>query len=50
MQQLVSEFQNTLNTLDGVITSRLIQMALEAVRQMIGQTSIMDNAALIKQI
>ncbi|MGE2624318.1 FliH/SctL family protein, partial [Escherichia coli] len=38
MQQLVSEFQNTLDALDSVIASRLMQMALEAARQVIGQT------------
>ncbi|CAH3465179.1 Flagellar assembly protein FliH [Citrobacter freundii] len=48
MQQLVSEFQNTLDALDSVIASRLMQMALEAARQVIGQTPIVDNAALIK--
>lgn len=47
MQQLVSEFQNTLDALDSVIASRLMQMALEAARQVIGQTPIVDNAALI---
>lgn len=50
MQQLVSEFQNTLDTLDSVIASRLMQMALEAARQVIGQTPCVDNSALIKQI
>lgn len=50
MQQLVSEFQNTLDALDSVIASRLMQMALEAARQVIGQTPVVDNAALIKQI
>lgn len=50
MQQLVSEFQTTLDALDSVIASRLMQMALEAARQVIGQTPTVDNAALIKQI
>ncbi|QMI05559.1 flagellar assembly protein FliH [Citrobacter sp. RHB25-C09] len=50
MQQLVSEFQNTLDALDSVIASRLMQMALEAARQVIGQTPVVDNSALIKQI
>lgn len=50
MQQLVSEFQTTLDALDSVIASRLMQMALEAARQVIGQTPTMDNSALIKQI
>ncbi|MFW0765563.1 flagellar assembly protein FliH [Trabulsiella odontotermitis] len=50
MQQLVSEFQHTLDALDSVIASRLMQMALEAARQVIGQTPTVDNSALIKQI
>jgi flagellar assembly protein FliH len=50
MQQLVSEFQHTLDALDSVIASRLMQMALEAARQVIGQTPVVDNTALIKQI
>ncbi|EFK7884423.1 flagellar assembly protein FliH [Escherichia coli] len=49
-QQLVSEFQTTLDALDSVIASRLMQMALEAARQVIGQTPTVDNSALIKQI
>lgn len=50
MQQLVSEFQYTLDALDSVIASRLMQMALEAARQVIGEVKGIDNNALIKQI
>lgn len=50
MQQLVSEFQYTLDALDSVIASRLMQMALEAARQVIGQPPSVDSTALIKQI
>lgn len=50
MQQLVSEFQYTLDALDSVIASRLMQMALEAARQVIGQAPAIDSNALIKQI
>lgn len=50
MQQLASEFQHTLDTLDSVIASRLVQMALEAARQIVGQVPVTDNSALIKQI
>ncbi|WP_421550202.1 flagellar assembly protein FliH [Kluyvera intermedia] len=50
MQQLASEFQHTLDTLDSVIASRLVQMALEAARQIVGQVTGVDNSALIKQI
>jgi len=49
MQQLVSEFQHTLDALDSVIASRLMQMALEAARQVIGHVQV-DNNHLIKQI
>lgn len=50
MQQLVSEFQNTLDALDSVIASRLTQMALTAARQIIGEMPVVDNHGLIKQI
>lgn len=50
MQQLASEFQHALDTLDSVIASRLMQMALEAARQIVGQVPVVDNTALIKQI
>lgn len=50
MQQLVSEFQYTLDALDSVIASRLMQMALEAARQVLGHAPVVDNSALIKQI
>lgn len=49
-QQLVSELQTTLNTLGSVIASRLMQMTLEAARQIIGQMPTVDDSALIKQI
>lgn len=49
MQQLVSEFQTTLDALDSVIASRLMQMALEAA-PVIGRAPTVDNSALIKQI
>lgn len=50
MQQLVSEFQYTLDALDSVIASRLVQMALEAARLVIGQAPAVDNSALTKQV
>ncbi|WP_058911198.1 flagellar assembly protein FliH [Entomohabitans teleogrylli] len=50
MQQLVNEFQHTLEALDSVIVSRLTQMALEAARQVIGESSHIDNRALVKHI
>lgn len=50
MQQLANEFQLSLDALDSVIASRLMQMALEAARQIIGQMPSVDSTALIKQI
>ncbi len=50
MQQLVTEFHHTLEALDSVIASRLMRLALEAARQVIGHTPPVDNSSLIKQI
>ncbi|WP_348226312.1 FliH/SctL family protein, partial [Salmonella enterica] len=50
MQQLVSELQTTLDALESVIASRLMQLALEAARQVIGQTPAVDISALLKQL
>lgn len=49
-QQLVNDFQRSLDALDGVIVTRIMQLALEVARQIIGQAPTVDNAALIKQI
>ncbi len=50
MQQLVTEFQHTLEALDSVISARLMQLALEAARQVIGQATAVDGSALLRQI
>ncbi|MFV9668145.1 flagellar assembly protein FliH [Pantoea sp. ARC607] len=50
MQQLVTEFQNTLESLDSVIAARLMQLALEAARSVIGQATAVDGTALLRQI
>ncbi len=50
MQQLVAEFQHTLEALDSVIVSRLMQLALEAARQVLGQAPHVDGTALLRQI
>ena len=50
MQQLVSEFSHTLEALDSVIAARLMQLALEAARQVIGQAPHVDGTALLRQI
>ncbi|PIJ48453.1 flagellar assembly protein FliH [Erwinia sp. OLTSP20] len=50
MQQLVADFQHTLEALDSVIASRLMQLALEAARQVLGQPPHVDGSALLRQI
>ncbi|MFW8120863.1 FliH/SctL family protein, partial [Klebsiella pneumoniae] len=50
MQQLVTEFHHTLEALDSVIASRLMQLALEAARTVIGQATQVDGSALLRQI
>lgn len=50
MQQLVSEFHHTMEALDSVIAARLMQLALEAARQIIGQAPHVDGTALLRQI
>ncbi|AIN13890.1 flagellar assembly protein H [Yersinia pseudotuberculosis] len=49
-QVMVTDFQNTLDTLDSVIASRLVQIALAAAKQIIGQPAICDGTALLAQI
>ncbi|MDR5018566.1 flagellar assembly protein FliH [Yersinia rochesterensis] len=49
-QTLVDDFQNTLDALDSVIASRLMQMALAAAKQILGQPAICDGTALLAQI
>jgi len=50
MQQLVTEFHHTLEALDSVIASRLMQLALEAARTVIGQATQVDGTALLRHI
>ncbi|CNF56990.1 flagellar assembly protein FliH [Yersinia massiliensis] len=49
-QMLVNDFQSTLDALDSVIASRLMQMALAAAKQILGQPAICDGTALLAQI
>ncbi|AJJ61956.1 flagellar assembly protein FliH [Yersinia aldovae] len=49
-QLMVEDFQNTLDALDSVIASRLMQMALAAAKQILGQPAICDGTALLAQI
>ncbi|WP_099064631.1 flagellar assembly protein FliH [Serratia sp. BW106] len=48
--QLVTEFQHTLDALDSVIASRLMQLALTAAKQVLGQPPVCDGTALLAQI
>ncbi len=49
-RHILAEFQQTLNALDAVISSRLMQLALTAARQIIGQPAVIDGTALLNQI
>jgi len=49
-QHMVTDFQQTLDALDSVIASRLMQMALTAAKQVLGQPPICDGSALLNQI
>lgn len=49
-QHLVTEFQHTLDALDSVIASRLMQLALTAAKQVLGQPPVCDGTALLAQI
>lgn len=50
MQNMVTEFQQTLDTLDSVIPARLMQLALTAAKQILGQPPVCDGNALLSQI
>jgi flagellar assembly protein FliH len=43
-QHLVTEFQHTLDALDSVIASRLMQLALTAAKQVLGQPPVCDGS------
>ncbi|MCG8708910.1 flagellar assembly protein FliH [Brenneria sp. 4F2] len=50
LQQMVTEFQQTLDSLDTVIPARLMQLALTAAKQVLGQAPVCDGSALLNQI
>ncbi|PWC22156.1 flagellar assembly protein FliH [Brenneria roseae subsp. roseae] len=50
LQQMVTEFQQTLDALDSVIAARLMQLALTAAKQILGQPPVCDGTALLNQI
>jgi flagellar assembly protein FliH len=47
---LLKDFNATLEGLDEVIPARLVQMALTAARQVIGQAPVADASALVDQV
>ncbi|WGL96232.1 flagellar assembly protein FliH [Arsenophonus nasoniae] len=49
-QALLSEFRHSLEGLDSFIASRLMQIALQAARQVLGQPAVCDGSALLNQI
>ncbi|MER1735179.1 flagellar assembly protein FliH [Proteus mirabilis] len=49
-QSLLAEFRHSLNGLDSVIASRLMQIALTAAKEVLGQPAVCDGSALLAQI
>ncbi|NIG98628.1 MAG: flagellar assembly protein FliH [Serratia symbiotica] len=49
-KKLIAEFQYTLDALDSVIAARLMQLALAAAKQVLGQPPVCDGTALLNQI
>ncbi|HEK0655060.1 MAG: flagellar assembly protein FliH [Proteus mirabilis] len=49
-QGLLAEFRHSLNGLDSVIASRLMQIALTAAKEVLGQPAVCDGSALLAQI
>ncbi len=49
-QNLLADFQHSLEGLDTIIASRLMQLALTAAKQILGQPAICDGTALLNQI
>ena len=47
---LLKDFNVTMESLDEVIPARLVQMALTAARQVIGQAPMCDASALVEQV
>ncbi|MDQ0431107.1 flagellar assembly protein FliH [Pantoea agglomerans] len=49
-EQVIQEFRSGMESLESLIPSRLVQLALSAVKQLYGTQNIADNAALMDQI
>lgn len=49
-ERLLQEFRHSLDGLDAVMTTKLLQIALTAARQVIGQPAVCDGTALLEDI
>ncbi|HEF8771260.1 flagellar assembly protein FliH [Providencia manganoxydans] len=49
-QKLLSEFNYSIDSFDTVITTKLLQIALTAAKQVLGQSTICDGTALLEEI
>lgn len=49
-QKLLSEFNYSLDTFDTVVTTKLLQIALTAAKQVLGQSTVCDGTALLEEI
>lgn len=49
-QSLLSDFSNSLDSLDTVVTTKLLQIALTAAKQVLGQSTVCDGTALLEEI
>ena len=49
-QKLLSEFSYSLDSFDSVVTTKLLQIALTAARQVLGQPAVCDGTALLEEI
>ncbi len=49
-QKLLTEFNYSLDTFDTVVTTKLLQIALTAAKQVLGQSTVCDGTALLEEI
>nr|WP_202906076.1 flagellar assembly protein FliH [Morganella psychrotolerans] len=49
-QRLLSEFSYSLDSFDSVVTTKLLQIALTAAKQVLGQPAVCDGSALLEEI
>lgn len=49
-QSLLSDFNYSLDNLDTVVTTKLLQIALTAAKQVLGQSTVCDGTALLQEI